>query len=484
MIPVNGSGPRTWTHHRISSANTKVIVKEPKNVIEMAEKIESDYQFLLGKLVICSLIQATKVTIETQSDDPAARALAANLQEVWDKTLPDMLRCFGVGRAAFEKRFGPYDQSLGIRRLESLEFLEPQYTEMLISESDGSFLGIKYDTGKGDKITIDADESWWLALNPTARQPYGRSQYIGAPYQVWLAREKLRTQHDRWTTRHANGHGVGRAPSKYPSTTNASKGSAGEITAEGNLENPLEDIRAGIEDLGSGGTLVLPSERDGTGNPLFDYLPPTPGGDSTALETRWQKLDAAALRSIGVPERAVTQDQETGSLAMAAVHWKVLGTRCEELLSQLKNSFRRYVILKAVEANFDDAKPIITIVSQPVHDEIKSIIVELVKQIIVNPAVSPLLLHGVVDLEKLLDIAGIPMGSDVRAKLAAIIDEAKPAPALPSLMSRMALSTVRPREVRTWDEYAARATAEADRLYAEMLSAIGEGPGELDRGRL
>ncbi len=66
----------------------------------------------------------------------------------------------------------------------------------------------------------------------------------------------------------------------------------------------------------SGGTLVLQSETTVVGQPLFSYEPAQPVASSGPLDEERKRLDAAALRSLGIPERAVYQEDSAGSYAL------------------------------------------------------------------------------------------------------------------------------------------------------------------------
>ena len=51
---------------------------------------------------------------------------------------------------------------------------------------------------------------------------------------------------------------------------------------------------------------------DERGRPLWSYAQPSGHSDAGPLERRLSQLDAYALRSLGIPERALTQDAATG----------------------------------------------------------------------------------------------------------------------------------------------------------------------------
>jgi hypothetical protein len=95
--------------------------------------------------------------------------------------------------------------------------------------------------------------------------------------------------------------------------------------------------------------------------PKWSYEPPAQSLDSGPLERRRAVLDNYALRSIGVPERAVTLDGAPGSYAAAAVHYRVLLRTVGRALGEVASGFQRYVIDKSIEVNFADPKPSIVL---------------------------------------------------------------------------------------------------------------------------
>ena len=134
-------------------------------------------------------------------------------------------------------------------------------------------------------------------------------------------------------------------------------------------------MAAMVAEAESGGTLLLSSARyvnnDGTLSDkfLYDFDPSDGLRDGSALDTRLTRLDAAALRSLGIPERALTQDSETGTNAMAQAHQQVLFATCDGVLSQIVESFKKYVVEKLVAFNWPaGSQPVIEIKWTPLRE--------------------------------------------------------------------------------------------------------------------
>lgn len=392
--------PRAAFHRGILRA---AAVPESPSITRLVELIEEDYQFRLGYLVISALTQSARVSIElTAPEDEGARAalLAENLRAVWSRMLPSALRAFAYGRAAFEKTYS-YDVASRTYLIADLDYLPPEYTSLVVAR-DGGFDGIDLSVG-AESVHLGSERVWWFALDATATHPHGRSRYLGAPHQVWQARRQLDEQEQIWFSKFAIGHGVARAPER-----------PGTVLAADQLPEPMEAMRRELESIESGGILILSSQRYPDGTYLYDYRESEGQWDSRPLEQRRQMLDAAALRSLGIPERAVTQDQHPGSRAMAQVHLEVLYRTCEEILEQLIASFEHYVVRKIVEVNWPTgARPTYRVSHAPLGDSTApaSTQEELARSLVLADRLPELARRGNVDVDQILARANIPRGS-------------------------------------------------------------------------
>lgn len=456
-------------------------IPEPKSIRELVERIESDPQFLLGKLVIKSLVCSAKVSIEC---DDSHRDDADQLTELWEKSLPDAFECFGYGRVCFEKRYGTYAN--GRRPIVGLDPLPFEDTEMILDDA-GQFTDVSVKT-KSETLTLDSSCVWWCALDATPKQPHGRSRYHGAPLKVWRWRLQSDSNWEIFEKKHALGHGVMRAPSATRNNINT-PGDIGELGQNGTPVNPADACIAMLDTLRSGGVAILPSEYDPTTNQkLYDYEPPTTKLDASPIENRRRVLDAMALRSLGVPERAVTQDEATGSYGMAEVHRKVLANTCEEILQQILTSFQEGVVDPWAKQNYGDGVKFF-VVSQPIVDESKQLVVDVIKAIITGQ--SPM--AEALDIAKLLEIADLPASENIGDVLEKVFKQISVASApqpgfgppspFPRLASLRRLAADKPNSPPindTWEDVADQAVKETTDLAAKIKDL----PQSANAGRL
>lgn len=408
------SRPTVVKHRR---ALRRLREEEFKDLAQLVTAIESDYQFRLGYLVLTSLIQATPVVVTvspskglSERDLERATRLAENLTTRWREMLPHALRAIGYGRAAFERTYR-HDLSHDLYLVDGLDYLPFEHTQLTLDRS-GSFAGIELQV-EDEKILLEPSRSWWFALDPTSLRPHGRSRYLGAPYEVYQKRRQLEEQESIWFSKFALGHGVARAPERSEVDADYDASDPGALGASGEIIDPMEVMRDQCAQIESGGVLVLSSQTYPDGKYLYDYEP-TPGpAASGPLEERRRMLDAAALRSLGVPDRALTQDGESGSYALAEVHRRVLEQTCESILGPLATDFEKHVLQKAIDVNaWGPHRPELRMLRQPVGDGHRQLARELARSLMTAPPAVQQNAGTFVDLTKLLELADLPVAAN------------------------------------------------------------------------
>lgn len=387
---------------------------EPRDVGRLADAIEADYQFKLAGLVLTSLVQSARVRIDVvrvegadnQAEVDRAKRLADNLMTRWREALPKALKAIGHGRAAFERTYA-IDPASGLALVAGLDYLPFEQTRLKL-DAEGRFAGIELWVDSRAHL-LEPARAWWFALDATALEPHGKSRYLGAALEVYRRRRDLERLEKIWYAKFAIGHAVARAPERDEIDPHADP-------ADPNTD-PIEVLRQRCQEIESGGVLVLSSRTRADGKFLYDYAESSGQRDGTALEDRRRQLDTAALRSLGVPERAITQDGDTGSYALAAVHREVLFKTCEGILDQLATSFQKHVIDKAVAINWPtERRPRLVLRFEPLGDESRERRMALAADIIRSPSLSPAIAGGPVDLRRLLEEGAIPLTAEDSAK--------------------------------------------------------------------
>lgn len=410
--------------------------------IALAREIESDPQFNLGRLVLESLVQAMPVTIERPANDPRAKALADNLTQRFNEIEKHALRCIAHGAAAFNRwyQYDPQDRV----SLVQLAYLEYEYAHLKLNAGDYDGILLKVD--EENQIDLFAEETWWLAIDPTAQCPHGVSRYRGAPQKVLAKAKQHEANEANYAKRFANGQTFGYAPSAYPDDTG--KGDA-RAESNGDPKDPIADMSLALSNVESGGNAVFSSAVDPqTNQPLFRVDTTTVQPTATFLENQRDKLADDKFASLGIPPRAVSQNGDVGALATATAHTKTLFRVVGGLKQQIVASFQKYVIEDAEAVNYPaGSRPGLKMIYQDLSDDRTDMILAIIQAILQQPALSPLLTYGVVDLAKLLEVAKIPVGPMVAEKLAQILADAKAQPQAPLQFS---LNDRPPSEMNPW----------------------------------
>lgn len=386
----------------------QLATREPRGVAEMVERMRDDYQVVLAESVITSNIRATPVTIAVENGgDSRAEALVESLQRLWDRSLSDMLDCFAFGRQAFEKVF-EYEPKTGINTIRKLEPLPFRQTEMRLN-TDGSYDGLTLK-GRGESIDLSADETWWLALDPTALEPHGRSRFAGAPYRVWVSRDHAFKLRKKFVERFVIRGGTARVPT-------------GQQDEDGEIRDPYEQMENALESLYAGGSLMLPGEKDRDGEYLWQFQEAEVRGlDPTPIDSVIDGLDVEQLRSFGIPEKTVIEGESVGSFAMVSQQMLLLLAAVEEVLAQIVESFQRYVVDKLISLNWLRNAPTITVTFPSLTKRPDSAISRLAETLLTNQQFLEAVLAGGIDVREVLEQVGLPVTDELEQRFAEALE--------------------------------------------------------------
>lgn len=393
---------------------------EPSNVEQLAKRMMEDDQFLFGLLVIKALIKGAQVTVSCESPTVRADAIAKHLQNVWHSNIEKFLHALEYGRQALEKVF-KFDHATGyqIAELNDIPFSR---SKMVIE--NGLFAGVKVED-----IELNSEESAWFSIRPTSTEPHGRSIFLGAPQRVFRLRQEHEKREEIWYKRFSIGRGVGRAPSEYG--VNNAQGAYGQVDASGRQSSPMYDLQRSLESIEAGGELILPYDVDQNGNQRWDYQPGNDLKDGTAFENRRRMLDAMALRSLGIPERALTQDGATGSRAVADAHGQVMYDVIESYLSDLIESFQTHIV-EPIERYNGLPEGSLIVNYRSLSDRSEQRIEEAIRAALAGSAISPVISSGMLDVKKMLEMNGYPIGQNsdqALVKLQGLLAPPAPSPA-------------------------------------------------------
>lgn len=375
---------------------------EPRELGELVAMMDEDYQIKFVRYILAANVASVQVNVTVENGDgEKSEAIQKSLQSLWENSVAAMQDAIGYGRVAFEKSWS-FDEKVEANLIEKLIALPFGETSLRLND-DGSFNGISLKTKDGTWEPINACDSWWLALDATAKQPHGRSQYLGAVHKAWKRKQSNLKNREKFTNRFAVRGGVVHGP-----MTDVDE-------ATGQVYSVPEKVMDAVEGLYSGGTLYLPNTRHPTMDDkyAYDWSEANPEMlDPAPIDAIIEKDDVAILRASGIPEKTVTEGGSTGSFAMVTQQMLTLFARVESLLSEFVKSFQAYVIDKVRELNYGESNttgPKFDIAFTKITNRPDSLVGELLKILVANPQFATLLVSGGIDLRQLLTTLGLPV---------------------------------------------------------------------------
>ena len=403
---------------QVSRAIAPAIKKEPKDTKRIVDDMRKDPVFKLGVQVLKSMASSIVVSFETDGDDPRSKWLASHLNDVWDLHVKEALDAIEYGRQAFEIVHGLYGDLNTVADLVTVPF---EISELQIDKETGCRGVLKVGKGKS-QIELEPRHYWWATIDATTTEPFGKSRYRGAPYQVREQRKKLDQQEQTWYDRYSMGTGVARAPDETHAPPIAGEGDKGEMTVAGEPIDPAKAMADQLDAIRAGGWMILSSATYPNGGGLMWDLTQFPEvKDGAAIINRRNNLDVAALRSLGIPERALIQEGQTGAYSLAEAHQLVLNDTVEDIARQIIGSFQEQIVDRLCRLN---ELPKITITWTPIGDKSDQQGNELVRSVLTSSAPSPLLTDGVIDFIKIAESIGYPIEPGAKEALRRISERA------------------------------------------------------------
>jgi hypothetical protein len=368
------------------------------SVDSLVKDMRRDAYVKLAERDIRATVATAQVSVSTESTDPRALALAETLDELWRNHCTQMLECIPYGRAAFEIVW-TYVPGLNLNTVLRLEPLPYEHTEPYFCDQDkasGRAGGVVL--GGGDApLELPRPYGWWLALDATALNPYGESLFVGAMEDVWRRRCDVLKKLETFVRKYALGDDVVYAPPTRLGPNNV------EI-------NAWDEIAEAYRQRDGGDLLILPAdyEQDAAGGVHRKYevdRSALGARDGSPLMNLSKELGSEVLLAACIPPRTVIEG-DSGSFAMVTWQMLVKFAMIEDKLSQIGQQFQNEIVQPAeafngiggIEWNY-----------VPLTQRPDDLVVEIVKQLILQPALSPLITSGQVDVRQMLEMAGIPI---------------------------------------------------------------------------
>lgn len=258
-----------------------------------------------GLVAAClNVIKGPIVAAEWDLKDPdagLARELAEQLRPLWRRLVSQALTALDFGYAGFELVYGAAGDGV---RLTETRALDPGTIEALL-DGDGRVSGLRW-RGADGTVDLDAEKSLWLVHAGEFGDPWGESHLTPA-WPFWQALTYAVVYGNRWLERHALPPAVVRYPAELTVDSEGKSAPANETRAlelakRINSEHPA---------------VALPQPAE-TGQPGWEIELLQGAADVAPLLDWVSYLSRMLVTSLFVPEKALYQDGDRGSLALVS----------------------------------------------------------------------------------------------------------------------------------------------------------------------
>ncbi len=281
-----------------------------------------------------------------ESEDEDAKLITESVfKPIWGKLIREALESLDYGWKPFEilwkhdkiyyKKDGsiyPYEGLV----LDQPKGLDPETVYLLTNPETGRLSGFE-QYGIQQKILCEDDKALVFTYMLESGQYYGMSALEPA-YPYWFDANLNRQFHMRWLER----KGVGVLKGIYPS---------GKTEVDGSTLDNQDIMLDLLSSIIEGRVVSLPSKRDESGNLEWDISFLSDEDKTDPFINRSKYLDESILRSLVIPEKALTQG-EIGARASVEAYQDLFLERKETLLDEITDTINKYLVTPFVNYNF------------------------------------------------------------------------------------------------------------------------------------
>ncbi len=299
-------------------------------------RMRLDGQVSAGLAVVKLPVMSRRYNVVADSPDVAEFTKRA-LDPVWRDIIRGALLALDYGFAVMEKVWALDENGM----LVYARFKDPDPESLDLEVDDrGNFAGASQAPGR----RVEASKTFLFTHRLEHGNLYGTSRLRPA-YPYWRTKEIIYLFLNRYLERKGNPPVV----VKYPP----------QVTPSDNGPEADKNARAALElgeKLLENSAVALPHNTDAHGHLTWEvsYLEDDP---RAAMFLEYiDHLNKMILRSLFVPDRVFTQDNETGSFALAKVHADIFLMSEEGLLADIEFAVNEQIVRPLVEYNFGAGK--------------------------------------------------------------------------------------------------------------------------------
>lgn len=298
-----------------------------------------------------------------------------NVKSIFTSLIRDILTGIEYGFAGLEKRFEVVDGKIRHKKPISLS---PAFCQ-IERKTDFSFVGLRQEFSSelipAEKCIVFTPDMRFMNMKGKLR--------LKPSYDPWY----LYKHNAQFASRFFEKHGTPQTIMDFPEgITHVSNNSDGTPVYRSNEAIASEIGQA----LRNSSTVTRPASRDKDGNRLWNIeLLEAKGKQAADYVSFLQFLDIEMAKGIFVPELTFSKGGDTGSYSLGQSHLEVFLMSEQALLDLVAETINNYILPQLVEWNFGTSAPAAMLEFEPLNNQLKSILEDLVIEMVKGKVIEP-----------------------------------------------------------------------------------------------
>jgi len=304
--------------------------------ISTLRKMRDDYQISACLNVLTFTIQKMDWYL-IGGDERTKSFCEKSIRKIWNQLVKIMGKSFWAGFSPATKVFEYDEINKGIN-YKQIRDLAPENCRLKVDEN-GNFNGFVQYPGQAYQQLVPSKYAFWYANQIEDGNLYGRTM-LKAAYKPWYFSEIIHLFANRYYERFGEPAVITRGPATE--TVKDVNGTAVDAVAS---------MKAAGEGIKNHTVIGVPSDRDESGNYLFDisYLESQMRG--VDFDTYLKRLDMEKSRAIFVPDLLLGTGR-VGSFELGKEHKATFITGLMGMMDDFSEYIDKYIIPQLVEYNF------------------------------------------------------------------------------------------------------------------------------------
>lgn len=369
------------------------------------DRMRWDGQLRLGLMTIKMPIMSRAFWVECEDKDIQA-FVYQNLKEIWRPFIKSTLSALDFGFAPHEKIWEIAENYKVLSKDRKVSYTRDciryrtikdvcQHTVTLDYSEGMKFKGFFQNKNRpGKEAYVPASKSFIFTHDKEWGNIYGWARLKPA-YPYWYTYWILDAWHERWLQK----RGIPPIIVKYP----IGKSQTAVAGSTPKFKDNADIARDAAKSLQPDSVVTIPSDETKTAagkSAIWDISTLKDETKIDAFVDAKEKLDVRKLRSILVPERAITQDTSTGSFKMAESHIWLMMESLKGLIGDIADHTNEFLIPVLVKNNFGDRAPKALISIEEIGKELTGALFEIYLGLVETGQAHP----GVKKMEEVLNI--------------------------------------------------------------------------------